>query len=93
MLFQVNKDKKVNEKLKEKKDEIVTETKHFKEEKAKILKKLALQTAAHLKWDLKVFEEGLPLAIQHQLLNEYVMTCNGHYNVCILQFENLLFFC
>jgi len=77
---QVNKDKKVNEKLKEKKDEIVTETKHFKEEKAKILKKLALQTAAHLKWDLKVFEEGLPLAIQHQLLNEYVMTCNGHYN-------------
>lgn len=44
-------------------------------QKNKLLKNLALQTAAILKWDVKLFERELPISCRHQLLQELLILC------------------
>nr|CAB3266012.1 integrator complex subunit 8-like [Phallusia mammillata] len=44
-------------------------------ERNRALKKLALQTASLLKWDLNVFDKELPIASRHQLLTEFMKAC------------------
>ncbi|RWS31041.1 integrator complex subunit 8-like protein [Leptotrombidium deliense] len=44
--------------------------------KCMALKLLALKVAAHLKWDLDLFETTLPLTIQYLLFNELIKICD-----------------
>lgn len=39
------------------------------------IKRLALQTASILQWDLRVFEKHLPITIRYQLLTEFFKAC------------------